>query len=131
MGPQGDGTIKVLLRAREQGGSYTGPLFKLPSDRAVTPAHPKNSEMVGSGLEPATPGSEASTQPTEPPDHHESGFYFKIYGIWVCYINSSKMNVVPHNRYFIRCYARRECPLLCNAATWRVHWSIGFFFKAV
>src|SRR5277367_159513 len=64
--------MRVLLRAREQGGSYAGPLFKLPSNRAVTQgifAHPKNSEMVGSGLEPASPGSEASTQPTEPPDH--------------------------------------------------------------
>src|SRR5277367_948398 len=34
-------------------------------------ALPKNSEMVGSGLEPASPGSEASTQPTEPPNHPE------------------------------------------------------------
>src|SRR5277367_3400992 len=56
---------RVLLRAREQGVSYPRPLFKLPSDRAVTYgifAHPKNSEMVGSVLEPASPGSEASTR---------------------------------------------------------------------
>src|SRR5277367_5106638 len=64
--------MRVLLREREQGGSYTGPLFKLPSDRAVTYAifaYPKNSEMVGSGLEPASPGSEARTQHTEPSNH--------------------------------------------------------------
>src|SRR5277367_5113340 len=31
MGPQWHRIMRVLLRAREQGGSYTGPLFKLPS----------------------------------------------------------------------------------------------------
>src|SRR5277367_6104211 len=58
--------MRFLLREREQLGSYTGSLFKLPSDRVVTP---EKFQAARTGIRLALPSSEARTQPTELSDN--------------------------------------------------------------
>src|SRR5277367_4840494 len=50
--------MRVLLRAREQGGSYARPLFNHPSDRAALTGffHTRKILPVSFGFEPTTSG---------------------------------------------------------------------------
>src|SRR5277367_4146684 len=69
MTPYNEGSF-TCKRAMRNCGSHTGTLFKLPSDRA----HPKNSKVFGSGIEPSRSCSvsEATPQPTELSGHPNS-----------------------------------------------------------